>query len=79
MSKYSNKLRQTVIDFVIDERVEEQDRNYIPMECALHKVDFPNDFEKFETDWLDEDDFLLDFKDIIKIIDNAEGEAWYLK
>jgi len=74
MSKYSNKLKQTVIDFVRDERVEEQDRNYIPMECALHKVDFPNDFEKFKTDWLDEDDFLLDFKDIIKIIDNTEEE-----
>ena len=63
---FLNKIINNRIDCIV---------NFAAQTHVDRSIDFPNDFEKFETDWLDEDDFLLDFKDIIKIIDNAEGEA----
>ena len=69
MSNYSEELKSEVMAFVKAERNEEEDKNFIPMEFALPKKDFPIECKNYKTDWLDEEDFLVGFKDIIKIID----------
>lgn len=69
MINYSEELKSEVMAFVKAERNEEEDKNFIPMEFALPKKDFPIECKNYKTDWLDEEDFLVGFKDIIKIID----------
>tara|TARA_R100001132_G_C3251785_1_gene78721 strand:+ start:465 stop:683 length:219 start_codon:yes stop_codon:yes gene_type:complete len=69
MAQYSNQLKNAVINFVKDERCSTNDAEYIPMELSLSKKEFTNEYENYKTDWVDEDDFLVDFEDIIKIID----------
>ena len=43
------------------------------MEFALPKKDFPIECKNYKTDWLAENDFLVEFEDIIKIV-NEETE-----
>ena len=69
MSNYSEELKSEVMAFVKAERNEEENKNFIPMEFALSKKDFPIECKNYKTDWLDEDDFLVSFEDIIKIVD----------
>jgi hypothetical protein len=76
VSNYSEELKNEVMAFVKAERNEEEDKNFIPMEFALPKKDFPIECKKYKTDWLDEDDFLVSFEDIIKIV-NEENEDEY--
>ena len=68
MSKYSKELKSVVMDFVRDERKEEENQNFIPIEVSLLKKDFLIECKNYKTDWLDEDDFLVGFEDIIKIV-----------
>ena len=68
-SNYSEKLKSAVIDYVKAERNEEENLSYIPIEFALPKKDFPIECKNYKTDWIDKDDFLVEFEDIIKIID----------
>ena len=69
MAQYSNQLKNAVINFVKDERCSTDDAEYIPMEVALPKKEFTNEYKNFKTDWVNEDDFLVEFEDIIKIVD----------
>jgi hypothetical protein len=69
MSNYSEELKSSVMDFVKYERNEEENQNFIPMEFALPKKDFLIECKNYKTDWVDEDYFLVEFKDIIKIVD----------
>jgi hypothetical protein len=69
MSNYSEELKSSVMDFVKTERNEEENKNFIPMEFALPKKDFLIECKNYKTDWVDEDYFLVEFKDIIKIVD----------
>jgi len=69
MSNYSKELKSEVMTFVKDERNQEENQNFVPMEFALPKKDFPIECKNYKTDWLDEDDFLIGFEDIIKIVD----------
>ena len=73
MSNYSEELKSKVMAFVKDERNEEENQDFIPMEFALPKKDFPIECKNYKTDWLDENDFLVEFEDIIKIV-NEETE-----
>ena len=66
---YSKELKNEVMTFVKDERNQEENQNFIPMEFALPKKDFPIECKNYKTDWLDKDDFLIGFEDIIKIVD----------
>ena len=68
MSNYSKELKSVVMDFVRDERKEEENQNFIPIEVSLLKKDFLIECKNYKTDWLDEDDFLVGFEDIIKIV-----------
>ena len=68
MSNYSKELKSVVMAFVRDERKEEENQNFIPIEASLLKKDFPIECKNYKTDWLDEDDFLVGFEDIIKIV-----------
>ena len=71
-NNYSEKLKSAVIDYVKAERSEEENLSYIPIEFALPKKDFPIECKNYKTDWIDKDDFLVEFEDIIKIIDEEE-------
>jgi len=73
MSNYSEELKSEVMAFVKAERNEEENQDFIPMEFALPKKDFPIECKNYKTDWLDENDFLVEFEDIIKIV-NEETE-----
>jgi hypothetical protein len=68
MSNYSKELKSVVMDFVRDERKEEENQNFIPIEASLLKKDFLIECKNYKTDWLDEDNFLVGFEDIIKIV-----------
>ena len=68
MSNYSEELKSSVMNFVKAERNEEENKNFIPMEFALPKKDFLIECKNYKTDWLDEDNFLVGFEDIIKIV-----------
>tara|TARA_R110000851_G_scaffold88217_1_gene192727 strand:- start:311 stop:559 length:249 start_codon:yes stop_codon:yes gene_type:complete len=68
-AQYSNQLKNAVINFVKDERCSTDDSEYIPIEFALPKKDFPIECKNYKTDWVDENDFLVEFEDIIKIVD----------
>tara|TARA_R110002012_G_scaffold78943_1_gene201122 strand:+ start:544 stop:762 length:219 start_codon:yes stop_codon:yes gene_type:complete len=72
MSNYSEELKSSVMDFVKTERNEEENKNFIPMEFALPKKDFLIECKNYKTDWVDEDYFLVEFEDIIKIVDKGE-------
>jgi|TARA_R110002020_G_scaffold24183_1_gene79726 hypothetical protein len=72
ISKYSEELKSAVMDFVKDERYMEENPNFIPNEFALPKEDFPAECKNYKTDWVDEDYFLVEFEDIIKIVDKGE-------
>jgi len=74
MSNYSEELKSEVMAFVKAERIEEENKNFVPMEFALPKKDFPTECKNYKTDWLDEDDFLVGFEDIIKIIDEENED-----
>jgi hypothetical protein len=74
MSNYSEELKSEVMAFVKAERNEEEDKNFIPMEFALPKKDFPIECKNYKTDWLDEEDFLVGFEDIINIIDEENKD-----
>jgi len=74
-SNYSEKLKSAVMDYVKAERNEEENLSYIPIEFALSKKDFPIECKNYKTDWVDEDDFLVEFEDIIKIIDEEIGRG----
>ena len=71
---YSEKLKEVVIDYVNDERCSTDDAEYIPMEVALPKKEYPKDYKKYKTDWVNEDDFLVGFEDIIKIVDEGVSD-----
>ena len=73
MSNYSEELKSEVMAFVKAERNEEENQDFIPTEFALPKKDFPIECKNYKTDWLDENDFLVEFEDIIKIV-NEETE-----
>ena len=60
------------MNFVKAERNEEENKNFIPMEFALPKKDFLIECKNYKTDWVDEDYFLVEFEDIIKIVDKGE-------
>ena len=68
MSNYSEELKSSVMDFVKDERNEEENQNFIPNEVALPKENFPTECKNYKSDWVNENDFLVEFKDIIKIV-----------
>ena len=72
MSNYSEELKSSVMNFVKAERNEEENKNFIPMEFALPKKDFLIECKNYKTDWVDEDYFLVEFEDIIKIVDKGE-------
>ena len=72
MSNYSKELKSVVMDFVRDERKEEENQNFIPIEASLLKKDFLIECKNYKTDWLDEDDFLVGFEDIIKIVNEEQ-------
>jgi len=74
MSNYSEELKSSVMDFVKYERNEEENKNFIPMEFALPKKDFLIECKNYKTDWVDEDYFLVEFEDIIKIVDKGERQ-----
>tara|TARA_R100000152_G_C6543687_1_gene20860 strand:- start:34 stop:264 length:231 start_codon:yes stop_codon:yes gene_type:complete len=71
---YSEELKSAVMHFVKDERKAEKNNKFIPMEFALPKKDFPIESKNYKKDWIDEDYFLVEFEDIIKIIDEQENE-----
>jgi hypothetical protein len=72
MNEYSEELKSAVMDFVKDERNEEENQNFIPNEVALPKKNFLTEYKNYKSDWVDEDYFLVEFKDIIKIVDKGE-------
>jgi len=74
MSNYSKELKSVVMDFVRDERKEEENQNFIPIEVSLLKKDFLIECKNYKTDWLDEDDFLVGFEDIIKIVNEETAD-----
>ena len=74
MSNYSEELKSEVMAFVKAERNEEENQDFIPMEFALPKKDFPIECKNYKTDWLDENDFLVEFEDIIKIVDEENED-----
>ena len=74
MSNYSKELKSVVMDFVRDERKEEENQNFIPIEASLLKKDFLIECKNYKTDWLDEDDFLVGFEDIIKIVNEEQDQ-----
>ena len=74
MSDYSKELKSVVMDFVRDERKEEENQNFIPIEVSLLKKDFLIECKNYKTDWLDEDDFLVGFEDIIKIVNEETAD-----
>tara|TARA_R110000851_G_C12652666_1_gene520364 strand:- start:38 stop:265 length:228 start_codon:yes stop_codon:yes gene_type:complete len=74
MSNYSKELKSVVMDFVRDERKEEENQNFIPIEASLLKKDFLIECKNYKTDWLDEDDFLVGFEDIIKIVNEETAD-----
>ena len=74
MSNYSKELKSVVMDFVRDERKEEENQNFIPIEASLLKKDFLIECKNYKTDWLDEDDFLVGFEDIIKIVNEEDDD-----
>jgi len=53
-AQYSNQLKNAVINFVKDERCSTDDSEYIPIEFALPKKDFPIECKNYKTDWVDE-------------------------
>ena len=67
---YSKKLRKAVIEYVLDERFITNDSEYTPIVMALPKKEYPKEYNNYKTDWVDKDDFLVGFEDIIKIISN---------
>ena len=71
---YSKKLKEAVINYVKDERLATNDEEYTPTVMALPKKEHPKEYNNYKTDWVDEDDFLVEFKDIIKIINNQEEQ-----
>jgi|TARA_R110000868_G_C10585274_1_gene739029 hypothetical protein len=74
MSNYSKELKSVVMAFVRDERKEEENQNFIPIEASLLKKDFLIECKNYKTDWLDEDDFLVGFEDIIKIVNEETAD-----
>jgi len=75
MILYSKELKKAVMGYVKDERqmgdlvhYPIKAKDFIPLEVALPKKDFPNDHKNYKTDWVDEDDFLVEFEDINKIV-----------
>ena len=74
MSNYSKELKSVVMDFVRDERKEEENQNFIPIEASLLKKDFLIECKNYKTDWLNEDDFLVGFEDIIKIVNEETAD-----
>ena len=73
MANYSKQLKNAVMDFVKDERFFTDDAEYMPVVVALPKKEFTNEYKIYKTDWVDEDDFLVEFEDIIKIVDGEEA------
>lgn len=69
---YSKKLKKAVINYVKDERFATNDSEYTPEVMALPKKEYLQEYKNYKTDWVDEDNFLVGFKDIIKIINNQE-------
>ena len=41
----------------------------MPVVVALPKKEFTNEYKNYKTDWVYEDDFLVEFEDIIKIVE----------
>jgi hypothetical protein len=74
VSNYSKELKSVVMDFVRDERKEEENQNFIPIEASLLKKDFLIECKNYKTDWLNEDDFLVGFEDIIKIVNEETAD-----
>ena len=72
MTQYSKQLKNAVMDFVKDERFFTDDAEYMPVVVALPKKEFTNEYKNYKTDWVDEDDFLVGFEDIIKIVSLEE-------
>ena len=72
MAQYSKQLKNAVMDFVKDERFFTDDAEYMPVVIALTKKEFTNEYKNYKTDWVDEDDFLVEFEDIIKIVDEEK-------
>tara|TARA_R100000750_G_C2306259_1_gene80735 strand:+ start:430 stop:666 length:237 start_codon:yes stop_codon:yes gene_type:complete len=76
MSLYSKELKEAVIQFVKEDIREQKDldgkqfdERYFPCELALSKKEYPKDYKNFKTDWIEEEDFLIEFEDM-KIILN---------
>jgi len=74
MANYSKQLKNAVMDFVKDERFFTDDAEYMPVVVALPKKEFTNEYKIYKTDWVDEDDFLVEFEDIIKIVEVEESD-----
>ena len=74
MAQYSKQLKNAVMDFVKDERFFTDDAEYIPVVVALPKKEFTNEYKIYKTDWVYEDDFLVEFEDIIKIVEVEESD-----
>ena len=74
MAQYSKQLKNAVMDFVKDERFFTDDAEYMPVVVALPKKEFTNEYKNYKTDWVDEDDFLVSFEDIIKIVDKEMND-----
>ena len=55
MNNYSEELKSAVMDFVKDERNEEENQNFIPNEVALPKKNFLTECKNYKSDWVDED------------------------
>ena len=73
MAQYSKQLKNAVMDFVKDERFFTDDAEYMPVVIALTKKEFTNEYKNYKTDWVDEDDFLVEFEDIVKIVDEVKS------
>jgi len=71
MSNYSQELKSVVVEFVNQEYKIDQ---IIPVEIALSKKEFPNEQQRYSTDELCEDDFVVPFEDIVKIIKEKDNE-----
>jgi|TARA_R110002020_G_scaffold109631_1_gene253600 hypothetical protein len=69
---YSEKLKEAVMDYVKAERFITDDSEYTPVVIALSKKEYPKEYKNYKTDWVDEDDFLVGFEDIIKIVSLEE-------
>ena len=74
MANYSKQLKNAVMDFVKDERFFTDDAEYMPVVVALPKKEFTNEYKIYKTDWVYEDDFLVEFEDIIKIVEVEESD-----